>query len=100
MGCQTLVYKFGAYDISETVCGVNERGQCRVWLSKDVSEVPIFKGAPLKPYEIVSFLMKKLTFMTKSSQREKLRELDIEIQKNTSITYGKLFSLIKDFARK
>ena len=77
MGYQTLAYKFGTYNISETICGVNERGQCRVWLSKDVSEVPYCKSAPLKPYDIVSFLMKKLILMTKDSQREKIRQLHL-----------------------
>lgn len=36
MGYQALAYKFGSFRLEESMCGINEEGECRVWPSKNL----------------------------------------------------------------
>lgn len=90
---QAITTKFGNYNLQESICGINKKGECRIWPTHNLALSPNTKGSPPSPSFVASFTFAKIMPMIKFSERHLFGELGAKLQ--DCLNYSMLITKIR-----
>lgn len=94
LGLQALYYKYRQYDLHKVFFGLNEYGECKVWISDHLTEYKSVELPLPKEDIIISHVLRMVYWITNNAGKMDLSELMNEVAKATNIGFSQFYDKI------